>query len=134
MKSTEKEIDKKTIDEIKKYTREYYVVESDLTFEEQEIRLALLKGRTQTLEKVKEKIEEELLFLEHIADMEHDQWIEFTMYMLRNLSDKNKARWYAQCETPYPELSNKEQESDRKFAKIIIEELLSQLEDDEVKE
>jgi hypothetical protein len=52
------EIEKKTIDEIKKYTREYYIVESDLTFEEQEIRLALLKGRTQTLEKVLKLIDE----------------------------------------------------------------------------
>ena len=79
MKSTEKEIDKKTIDEIKKYTREYYVVESDLTFEEQEIRLALLKGRTQTLEKVKELIKKKGEYYCGLEDLQETQWVLATL-------------------------------------------------------
>jgi hypothetical protein len=96
--------------------------------------LAKLSILTEYDNSIKEMIESKD-FLEHIADLEHEQWIVWTSYMLEHLTKENKEKWYAQCETPYPELSNEEQESDRHFARIVIDELLSKIGDNsEVKE
>lgn len=65
------------------------------------------------------EIEEEII--EQLADLEHKQWAHWTEYMLDNLTTENIARWRQQIETPYDELSEKEKDSDRKWAKKVYD-------------
>lgn len=58
--------------------------------------------------------------LEKLADLEHKQWAHWTQYMLDNLTPENIARWRAQIEISYPELSEKEKESDRDWARNVL--------------
>lgn len=55
--------------------------------------------------------------LEELAELEHEQWAHWTRYMLDNLTDENISRWRKQIETPYVELTEKEKESDRSWAR-----------------
>lgn len=84
--------------------------------------------------------------LEQLSALEHDQWIEWTRYMLTELKpvldpaideDYDRAqttgemsfppwlqavhRWTRQLETPYERLSEKEKESDRVFARRVLD-------------
>ena len=54
--------------------------------------------------------------LEAAAALEHDQWALWTAHMLDNLTPDNIARWRRQIETPYAELTKKEQDKDREWA------------------
>lgn len=58
---------------------------------------------------------------EKLAELEHEQWAHWTKYMLDNLTPENITRWKKQIETPYAELTEKEKESDRVWAKKVIE-------------
>jgi hypothetical protein len=82
--------------------------------------------------------------LERLADLEHQQWIEWTKYMLDKLyplfspdalADESRLedlnRWNKQIETSYEDLSEKEKESDRKFARKIMFLTERRLNDDE---
>ena len=60
------------------------------------------------------------LRIEMLADLEHQQWVHWTEYMLNNLSDENRERWKVQCQTDYKDLSEKEKESDRVWARKVI--------------
>ncbi len=60
---------------------------------------------------------------EVLADLEHQQWAYWTRYMLDNLSAENIERWKKQIETPYSELTDKEKESDRVWARKVINSL-----------
>lgn len=63
--------------------------------------------------------EEELI--ERLAELEHKQWAHWTMYMLNNLTQENLKRWERQIETSYKDLSEKEKESDRVWARKVLE-------------
>ncbi len=67
----------------------------------------------------KQEILKELI--EKLADLEHQQWSHWTRYFLDNLNPTNKCKWVFQLETPYSELSEKEKESDRKWARKVLE-------------
>ena len=58
--------------------------------------------------------------LEELANLEHEQWAHWTRYMLNNLTPENIERWKGQCDTPYSELSEKEKESDREWARKVM--------------
>jgi hypothetical protein len=58
--------------------------------------------------------------VERLAAMEHEQWAHWTRYMLDNLTPENIARWKRQIETPYQELSEREKESDRVWARKVL--------------
>ena len=58
--------------------------------------------------------------LEELAALEHEQWAHWTKYMLENLTDEDIERWKKQIQTPYSELSEKEKESDRKWARKVF--------------
>jgi len=87
--------------------------------------------REKTLDYKKEAIksleEEKTLseLREKLAELEHEQWAHWTKYFLENLTDENIGRWKQQINTKYKDLSEKEKESDRKWAdkglKIINE-------------
>lgn len=65
--------------------------------------------------------------LEKLAALEHEQWAHWTKYMLAQLLyHENSAnpivrRWYLQIDTPYHRLSKFEKESDRVWAKKVLE-------------
>lgn len=58
--------------------------------------------------------------LEKLAEKEHIQWAHWTSYMLANLTPENIERWQKQIRTPYSELTEKEKESDQKWARDVI--------------
>lgn len=58
--------------------------------------------------------------LEGLANLEHEQWIHWTSYMLSNLTPENIERWKRQCETPYSDLTEKEKRSDREWARKVL--------------
>jgi len=58
--------------------------------------------------------------IEDLADLEHEQWIHWTKYMLDNLTAENIQRWKRQCKTPYSQLTDKEKESDKEWARKVI--------------
>ncbi|MEK6879870.1 MAG: hypothetical protein AABY22_09700 [Nanoarchaeota archaeon] len=55
--------------------------------------------------------------VEELAELEHQQWSHWTDHLLSNQNVENVARWMMQIETPYKDLSEKEKESDREWAK-----------------
>ena len=59
--------------------------------------------------------------IEQVAELEHKQWAHWTKHMLDNLTPENIERWRVQIETPYSELTEKEKDSDRVWAKAAIE-------------
>jgi hypothetical protein len=58
--------------------------------------------------------------IERLAALEHEQWAHWTRYMLANLTPENIIRWQRQMETPYPELSEGEKESDKIWAERVL--------------
>jgi len=58
--------------------------------------------------------------LEKLSDLEHDQWLHWTKYMLKSITEENIKRWERQIKTPYKDLSEKEKESDRVWARKVI--------------
>ncbi len=59
--------------------------------------------------------------LEKLAEHEHKQFSHWMSYMLANLTPENIERWKEQIKTPYSELTEKEKESDRKWAREVKE-------------
>ena len=59
--------------------------------------------------------------IELLADLEHQQWAHWTLYMLDNMTDENIERWRKQINTPYSDLSETEKDSDREWARKILE-------------
>lgn len=59
--------------------------------------------------------------LEKLAELEHEQWIEWTRYMLQNLTEENIVRWKKQIGCSYSNLPNDEKWSDRRWAKKVLE-------------
>lgn len=60
-------------------------------------------------------------FLERLAEIEHEQWAYWTAYFLNNYDNiDNRNRWRKQIGTLYSELSDKEKESDRKWARKVL--------------
>ena len=68
--------------------------------------------------------------IELIADFMHDQWSHWTkhqfkvMFNYQNWSEEKDElieRWRRQMNTPYAELSEKEKDSDREWAKKLID-------------
>ena len=59
-------------------------------------------------------------FKEDLADLEHQQWIHWTKYLIENYNLENKERWRVQTQTKYKDLSEKEKDSDRTWADKVI--------------
>lgn len=92
----------------------------------------------------KEESKDNSELLEKLADLEHQQWALWTRYMLDQLEEaigltfsefrvdnpnhpvtkkayENIDRWRRQIETPYSELSEKEKDSDREWARKVLD-------------
>jgi hypothetical protein len=63
--------------------------------------------------------------VEVLADLEHQRWSHWERYRADNDTIANEKRWERQCETPYEELPEREKESDREFAREILDKLIS---------
>lgn len=61
--------------------------------------------------------------LDRLAALEHEQWAHWTRYMLAHLTPENIERWKRQAETSYEDLSGGERESDRVWARKMLEEM-----------
>jgi hypothetical protein len=61
------------------------------------------------------------VLFEELAELEHEQWIEWTRYMLNNLTKENIRRWKKQLEIRYSDLTEKEKRSDRRWAEKVLE-------------
>jgi len=59
-------------------------------------------------------------FIEELAELEHKQWTHWTLYFLENQSDENRERWKVQSFTDYENLTEKEKDSDRIWAKQVL--------------
>ena len=58
---------------------------------------------------------------EKFAELEHKQWSHWTKYLLlKRHDDKDRERWLVQMNTEYNDLSEKEKNSDRKWADKVI--------------
>ncbi len=55
-----------------------------------------------------------------MSDLEHEQWAHWTKYMLENLTEEDIKRWERQIKTPYSELSEKEKDMDREWARKVL--------------
>jgi hypothetical protein len=58
--------------------------------------------------------------IEKLANLEHQQWIHWTKYLIKNSNKQNILRWKKQIKTPYSKLSEKEKESDREWARKVL--------------
>lgn len=62
-------------------------------------------------------------YLEQLASIEHDQWIEWAKALLKaepGISKERKERW-EKLFVPYAELSEESKEQDRVYARKILE-------------
>ena len=58
--------------------------------------------------------------LDLLANLEHEQWSHWTDYFYKNDTSKNRDRWNKQMKTSYYNLSEKEKEEDRKWARKVL--------------
>jgi len=92
---------------------------------------AELRSRKTQMEKLCEKVnkleastltkDEARGIIEGLADIEHTQWAHWTMYMLDNLTKDNIKKWKRQTKEPYYFLNEREKESDRVWARKVID-------------
>ena len=75
------------------------------------------EGRKYSMRTFREFAQEDDGKLEALAALEHDQWAHWTKYMLDHLTPENIIRWKKQIDTPYEDLSEKEKDSDREWAR-----------------
>ena len=66
---------------------------------------------------------------EKLADLEHEQWSHWTLYLTRNFTKENILRWEKQIETKYSNLTEKEKNSDREWADKVLNLLRKEFED-----
>ena len=64
--------------------------------------------------------------LELLADLEHRQWSHWVKYVdglevTGHLVEDDLLRWKRQAKTPYEHLSEKEKESDREWARKVLD-------------
>lgn len=65
--------------------------------------------------------ERSALLREALAQQEHDQWAQWSSYMIANMTSENVSRWRAQIETPYEFLSEIDKDKDRVFADQVLD-------------
>ena len=66
---------------------------------------------------------EEKILLERLAELEHEQWAHWISYQLRvgvKLDMEQWKRWHDLARIPYTNLSEKEKESDREWARKVL--------------
>lgn len=59
--------------------------------------------------------------IEKLADLEHQQWCEWTSYMINNWTPENIKKWQTQIKTKYSDLTEVEKRSDRRWASKVME-------------
>ena len=81
------------------------------------------------IKKQKDKWRELLkLLLEPLAELEHLQWSHWTRYFLEFDNPSNRKGWKRQAHLPYNKLTEKEKESDREWARQVLQKIEEKLE------
>lgn len=89
------------------------------------------QGRTEATQDFLKMIDDKEL-LEKLAELEHNQWAVWTLYFLNHLTCKDLIeKWKFQMVTKYSDLSEKDKEKDRVWARKIIEELKQKIKEKE---
>jgi hypothetical protein len=52
---------------------------------------------------------------EKLSSSNHDQWINWAKYVMKNHSKKDFAQWSGEIKTPYPKLAKWEKDGDREW-------------------
>lgn len=73
-----------------------------------------------------EKLKSELL--ERLAELEHEQWAHWVRYDAGHGTSENRRKWLSQAYTSYDNLSEKEKERDRVWARKTLDVVLPLLE------
>ncbi len=60
--------------------------------------------------------------LEELAEIEHDQWIEWSKSVADEVSEERRERW-KKLWIPYDELSEEEKEKDREYARKVLKKI-----------
>lgn len=68
----------------------------------------------------KKRMTDKEAILEKLAALEHEQWAHWTICFFKEMSPAAILRWKKQCRTPYDKLSEREKESDRKWARKVL--------------
>lgn len=68
-----------------------------------------------------ERVDKQMQLIEKLAELEHEQWVHWTQYMLDNLTPENIERWRRQIATKYSDLTEAEKDSDREWADKAFE-------------
>ena len=123
----------KTIDELKSEIKE---LKEELELKERNITDLIISETygSDEIQSLKEELEKyqkvinSIEFLEALAQIEHEQWIEWatTLMEKENLSSERIQRWKTLL-IDYPNLPTEHKESDRKYARIIIKKLIEEL-------
>lgn len=70
--------------------------------------------------KQKYKIHNKKELIEKLAELEHIQWAHWTQYMLSNLTDDKINLWKYEIKTEYKDLTEKQKDSDRIWARKVF--------------
>lgn len=70
---------------------------------------------------MEEKEMNEKNIIEELAALEREQWSHWTRYFLEFDNEENRKRWKRQMHSTYEHLSEKEKESDRVWARKVLE-------------
>jgi hypothetical protein len=78
------------------------------------------------------KIIESKELLEKLSDLEHQQWSHLAKYLINLIEDDKSVYekledWKSLAYTDYSKLSEESKEKDRKFARLVIEEIKKQM-------
>jgi hypothetical protein len=55
-----------------------------------------------------------------LSELNHKQWVQWTDYMLSNLTPKNITKWKLMIKLPYNRLDERDKESDKEWARKSI--------------
>jgi len=72
------------------------------------------------IEIIKNYLNENIEIIENLSELNHKQWIQWTDYMLNNITPKNITKWKLMLKIPYSRLDERDKESDKEWAKKSI--------------
>jgi len=69
---------------------------------------------------IKNYIKDNPDIFESLSELNHKQWVQWTEYMLSNLTPKNITKWKLMMKIPYNRLDERDKQSDKEWALKLI--------------